>query len=78
MCFAISNILYSKKRTSPLILYTPIILFERRKKYFLAQEDYLKLSFQTISDNYGNFHNYLKKIGIDENAVAKLFAIYTD
>lgn len=74
---------YLKKRIEETIvkfqsLHIDEAIIQETKKYFLAQENHLKLSFQTISDNYGDFQTYLKKIGIDENATAKLFNIYTE
>ena len=74
---------YLKKRIEETIvkfqsLHIDDTIIQETKKYFLAEENHLKLSFQTISDNYGNFEIYLKKIGIDENATAKLFHIYTE
>lgn len=73
---------YLKKRIEETIvkfqsLHLDETIIQETKKYFLAQEDYLKLSFQTISDNYGSFPAYMKRLGIDENAVIKLFDIYT-
>lgn len=73
---------YLKKRIEETIvkfqsLHIDDTFIQETKKYFLAQEDYLKLSFQTISDNYRDFQIYLKMIGIDENAITKLFDIYT-
>ena len=74
---------YLKKRIEETIvkfqsLHIGEASIQETKKYFLAQENHLKLSFQTISDYYGDFQTYLKKIGIDENATAKLFDIYTE
>ena len=74
---------YLKKRIEETIvkfqsLHIGEAIIQETKKYFLAQENHLKLSFQTISDYYGDFQTYLKKIGIDENATAKLFDIYTE
>ena len=73
---------YLKKRIEETIvkfqsLHIDDTIIQETKKYFLAQEDYLKLSFQTILDNYRDFQIYLKMIGIDENAITKLFDIYT-
>ena len=73
---------YLKKRIEETIvkfqsLHIGEAIIQETKKYFLAQENHLKLSFQTISDYYGDFQTYLKKIGIDENAITKLFDIYT-
>lgn len=74
---------YLKKRIAETIvkfqsLHIDEAIIQETKKYFLAQENHLKLSFQTISDHYGDFQTYLKKIGIDEKATAKLFDIYTE
>ncbi len=74
---------YLKKRIEETIvkfqsLHIDEAIIQETKKHFLAQENHLKLSFQTISDHYGDFQTYLKKIGIDENATAKLFDIYTE
>lgn len=74
---------YLKKRIEETIvkfqsLHIDEAIIQETKNYFLAQEYLLKLSFQTISDNYKNFRAYLKRLGIDENATTKLFDIYTE
>lgn len=74
---------YLKKRIEETIvklqsLHLDETAIQEAKKYFLAQENHLKLSFQTISDHYGSFRAYMKSLGIDENAVTKLFDIYTE
>ena len=74
---------YLKKRIEETIvkfqsLHIDEAIIQETKKYFLAQENHLKLSLQTISDHYGDFQTYLKKIGIDENATVKLFDNYTE
>lgn len=53
-------------------------IIDEVKKYFLAQEDYLLLSFRAIEDKYGSFLSYLEKIGVNEKALAKLYNVYTE
>lgn len=74
---------YLKKRIAETIvkfqsLHIDETVIQETKKYFFAQENYLRLSFQTILDYYGSFQTYLKTIGIDEKATAKLYDIYTE
>lgn len=74
---------YLKKRIEETIVKFQLLhideaIIQETKKYFLAQENHLNLSFQTISDNYGSFQMYLKQIGINEITQKKLFEIYTE